>query len=124
MVSTSGTYQAITYDILHEEGRADQYSKIAGRAYALYLAGAGVANVASGFIAAHASYRHTFFIAVASCLLNVVIILMIKEPTFHKAEAKARVAGIAVVVLLYWLWSSRKAPATDTPEGAPVEVGA
>src|SRR5687768_16418157 len=28
VVATSGTYQALTYDILHEEGRADQYSKI------------------------------------------------------------------------------------------------
>lgn len=91
VVSTSGTYQAITYDILHEEGRSDQYSKIAGRAYALFLAGAGVANVASGFIAAHSSYRDAFFITVASCLLNVILILTVKEPTFHKAEAKTRV---------------------------------
>lgn len=91
VVSTSGTYQAITYDILHEEGRSDQYSKVGGRAYALFLAGAGVANIASGFIAAHASYRDTFFITVVSCLLNVALILTIKEPTFHKTEAKARV---------------------------------
>jgi MFS family permease len=91
VVSTSGTYQAITYDILHEEGRSDQYSKIGGRAYALFLTGAGVANVASGFIAAHFSYRDTFFITVASCLLNVVLILTIKEPTFHKVEAKMRI---------------------------------
>lgn len=89
VVATSGTYQAVTYDILHEEGRPDQYSKIGGRAYALFLAGAGVANVASGFIAAHSTYRVTFFITVASCLLNVLLILTIKEPAFHKAEAKA-----------------------------------
>ncbi len=104
VVSTSGTYQAITYDILHEEGRADQYSKIAGRAYALFLAGAGVANVASGFIAAHSSYRATFFITVASCLLNVFVILTITEPTFHKAGIQARVLpqlGAATKVLAH-----------------------
>ena len=91
VVSTSGTYQAITYDILYEEKRTDQYSKIMGRAYALFLAGAGVANVASGFIAAHTSYRMTFFITVASCLLNILLLLTLKEPTFHKAEAKTQV---------------------------------
>lgn len=91
VVATSGTYQAITYDILHEEGRANQYSKIMGRAYALFLAGAGVANVASGFIAQHTSFRMAFFVTILSCLVNAVLILSIKEPTFHKQEAKARV---------------------------------
>lgn len=91
VVATSGTYQAITYDILHEEGRAAHYSKIGGRAYALFLTGAGVANIASGFVAQHVSFRATFFITVASCALNVLLLLTLAEPTFHKAEAKARV---------------------------------
>jgi MFS family permease len=91
IVSTSGTYNAMTYDILHEENRADQYSKIAGRAYALFLAGAGVANIASGFIANHFSYRTTYFITIISCLLNVLVLLSLREPVFHKAEKKERV---------------------------------
>lgn len=90
-VATSGTYQALTYDILHEERRADQYSKISGRAYALFLVGAGVANIASGFIAQATSMRTAFFITVASCVVNIAVISTIKEPTFHKTEAKARV---------------------------------
>lgn len=91
VVATSGTYQALTYDILHEEGRQNQYSKISGRAYALFLVGAGVANIASGFIAQATSMRVAFFITVVSCLLNIALISTIKEPTFHKTEAKARV---------------------------------
>lgn len=93
IVSTSGTYNAITYDILHEENRADQYSKIAGRAYALFLAGAGVANIASGFIANHFNYRTTYYITIISCLLNVLVLLSLREPVFHKAEKKERVLG-------------------------------
>ncbi|HSH56191.1 MAG TPA: MFS transporter [Candidatus Limnocylindrales bacterium] len=50
VVSTSGTYQAIIYDSLYEHGLAEQYSKIMGRAYALFLVGAGVANIVSGFL--------------------------------------------------------------------------
>ena len=93
IVSTSGTYSAITYDILHEENRTDQYSKIAGRAYALFLAGAGIANIASGFIANHFGYRTTYFITIISCLLNVVVLLSLREPVFYKAEKKERVLG-------------------------------
>lgn len=91
VVATSGTYQAITYDILYEEGRANQYSKIGGRAHGLFLAGAGVANIGSGFIAHQFSYRITFFVTVASCLVNVVLLASLKEPTFHKTETKPHV---------------------------------
>lgn len=91
VVSTSGTFQAIMYDSLHEQGRAKQYSKINGRAYALFLAGAGVANVAGGFIANSLSYSTTFYITVISCVINALLILSLKEPVFHKDEQKERV---------------------------------
>lgn len=91
IVSTSGTYNALTYDMLHEDGKADQYSKISGKAYALFLAGAGVANVASGFIAQQYGYRATYFITVVSCLINILVLVTIREPRFHKADKKERV---------------------------------
>ena len=102
VVSTSGTYQAIIYDSLHEKGLADQYSKINGRAYALFLAGAGVANVLSGFLAHSFSYSTVFFLSVVPCILNVLVIASIKEPTFHKAEQKekmlAQLKGVAKAI--------------------------
>lgn len=91
VVSTSGTYQAIMYDSLHVEGRSKQYSKINGRAYALFLAGAGVANVASGFISNWFSFSTTFYITVISCALNALLILSLHEPAFHRSEKKERV---------------------------------
>lgn len=91
IISTSGTYQAIIYDSLREESREKQYSKINGRAYALFLVGAGVANIASGFIAHHFGYRANYFITIVSCVLNLMVILSIKEPMFHKPEQKEKV---------------------------------
>jgi MFS family permease len=91
VVATSGTYQAIMYDSLREDGHADLYSKINGRAYALFLVGAGVANIASGFWAHHFGYRSTYFISIISCLMNVVVILSIREPAYHKPEQKEKV---------------------------------
>lgn len=90
VVSTSGTYQAITYDSLHEMGKSNQYSKIMGRAYALFLVGAGVANVSSGFIAGQFGYRVPFFITVLSCAVNVVVIASLREPAFHRPENKEK----------------------------------
>jgi MFS family permease len=91
IVATSGTYQAIIYDSLREEDQAKRYSKVMGRAYALFLIGAGVANIASGSIARYYGYRTTFFVTIASCVLNIVVILSIKEPAFHKPEHKENV---------------------------------
>jgi predicted MFS family arabinose efflux permease len=90
VVSTSGTYQAIMYDSLHEVGRAKQYSKIMGRAYALFLAGSGVANVLSGFISHTFSYQTVFFLSVIPCVLNILVIASLREPKFHKAEQKEK----------------------------------
>ncbi len=87
---TSGTYQAITYDSLHEQAKASEYSKVNGRAYALFLAGAGVANIMSGFIAAHFGFRAPFYISVIPCLINILIILSLREPVFHKPELKQK----------------------------------
>jgi MFS family permease len=91
LVSTSGTYNAMLYDVLQEEGRADQYSKVTGRVYALFLVGAGIANIASGFIAHRYGFRSTFFITVISCLLNIAVIASINEPKLHKLENKQKV---------------------------------
>lgn len=88
IVATSGTYQAIIYDSLREDDQAKHYSKIMGRAFALFLVGTGVADMTSGFIAHHFGYRATFFITTASCVLNILVILTIKEPSFHRPEQK------------------------------------
>ncbi len=90
VVSTSGTYGAMIYDTLHEVGKSEDYSRINGRAFGLFLAGAGVANVASGFIAHRFSYSTDYYITIVSCLLNIVVMLTLYEPTFHKSLKKER----------------------------------
>ncbi len=91
VVATSGTYQAIMYDSLHELGKHDQYSKLAGRSYALFLAGAGVANVLSGFIASSHGLRLPFMISVVPCIINIVVLASLTEPAKHKTENKERI---------------------------------
>lgn len=91
LVATSGTYQALVYDTLHEQNLASQYSKVMGRAFAIFLVGAGVANLASGFLAGAFDYRFVMFASIIPCFLNMVVIASIKEPSFHKAGQKERI---------------------------------
>ncbi|MGF7228381.1 MAG: MFS transporter [Candidatus Saccharibacteria bacterium] len=90
IVSAGGTYQAIMYDTLHEDGKAAQYSRINGRAYALFLLAAGIGDLAGGFVVHHYGYRMAFYATIGSCLLNVLVILSMHEPRFHKALDKDR----------------------------------
>jgi MFS family permease len=103
MVTTGGTYQALIYDCLHEEGQSKHYSKIVGRAFALFLAGAGLANLASGFLAHRFGFRFDYFVTIVPCVLNAGILLTIREPQFHKAERKERlITGFAASVRQLW----------------------
>lgn len=87
LVCTSGTYHALVYDVAHESGQSHLYSKIMGRAYALFLCGAGVANLSSGFIAsASGDLRLPFFLTVIPCAINIILIMTVKEPTFHRSQ--------------------------------------
>lgn len=91
-VATSGTYQALTYDTLHEENRTKEYSKIFGQAFALFFFGAAITSAVGGFIAANFSYTTTFIITLLPCALNIALLASIKEPTFHKKEQQERAA--------------------------------
>jgi MFS family permease len=91
LVCTSGTYQALMYDVLHESEQSKLYSKINGQAYTLFLVGAGVADLASGFIAHRFGYSAPFFLSIVPCVINVFVILSIVEPTFHKSDHKERI---------------------------------
>lgn len=84
VVATSGTYQAITYDTLKEEGRASIYSKVIGIAYALFLIGAGVGDIAGGFLAGAYDYRLPFLLSAVTCTLNGLVLISLREPKFHK----------------------------------------
>jgi MFS family permease len=85
VVCSSGSYQALMYDCLHVIHKSDQYSKYQGRAWGLYVAGAGVANIFSGYLF-DSSKSIIFDLSIATAALNIVILGLIAEPTFHKKE--------------------------------------
>jgi MFS family permease len=120
VVATSGTYQAIMYDTLHELGRSQHYSQVAGRSYALFLAGAGLGDIIGGFVGQHFGLVTPFLVSVLPCLLNIVVMASLVEPVFHKAEHKERLLKqltgvvkqiaaepllrvLAIVLSLFWV---------------------
>ena len=98
VVTTSGTYQAMTYDSLHENGKSALYSKVNGRMYALFLSGAGIGNIVGGLLASNYSYRLPFYMSIATSLINLVIILRLYEPTFHKNTQERQSVGQLIKV--------------------------
>lgn len=91
IVTSNGTYQAIIFDSLREEGRAEEYSKINGRIYAFFLLGAGLGDALSGFIAHKYGYRASFLGTIIPCLLNAGVILTLHEPALHKPINKEKI---------------------------------
>lgn len=90
-VLVEGSYQAFVYDTLREEQRTKEYSRVIGWAYGLFLVGAGVANVASGFIAEAWSFEATYYLSLIPCALNIILLLTMREPQYHQLERKERV---------------------------------
>lgn len=91
LVFTSGTYQAVIYDSLKEDKKSEDFSRVFGRAHALFLVSAGVANILSGFLVSAFNFRFTFYITIVSCVINVVALLSLHEPKTHKPENKERI---------------------------------
>ncbi len=84
VVSTSGVYQAITYDLLRDLKRERDYSRVAGLSYGLYLIGAAVGNAVGGVLGAKYGLRFPFYISIISGVLNFIVLATLKEPKYHK----------------------------------------
>lgn len=84
LVGTSGTYQALMYDSLADEGKEQHYDRYQGMSYALFLAGVSLSSLFGGYIAAWFGYRWTFYLSVLPALITLIILLRIKEPKKHK----------------------------------------
>ena len=96
-VSVSGTYQAITYDLLRGLRRSEEYSKIFGREFALFLVGAAVGNIASGFVVDHFSFQAAYFVTAISCVLNLILLATVREPSYHKTDDDVKFFAHAAV---------------------------
>lgn len=83
-VFTQGTYQAMTYDSLHELGRQDEYVKQQGRSYGMFLVGVSISSVFGGYLGQHLGYRSTYFLTLVPCLFNLAVLWSLREPVFHK----------------------------------------
>jgi MFS family permease len=83
---TNGTFQAITYDSLREVGKEKLYAKYQGGSYAVFMASIAIASPVGGYMAAHFGYRSTYYWSALICVVNIVVLLSMHEPVFHKSE--------------------------------------
>jgi MFS family permease len=88
--ASNGTYQAIMYDTLHELGRSSDYPKVMGQMYFWFCGAAGIADAISGYAAVAWGYRADYWLTAAVGAINLGVVLWLREPRFHKPEAKER----------------------------------
>jgi MFS family permease len=84
----NGAAQALLYDHLQLNSLSNTYAKQQGTVYAMFLIGAGIANLASGFIAHHFGLRMPYFLSLIPSILSFIILLPIFEPPLTKAATK------------------------------------
>ncbi len=85
----NGASQALLYDHLAETGQTKQYARQQGRIYALFLVGAAIANLASGFIAHHYNLRAPYLVSLVPAVIALVTLIGIHESPIEKKAANA-----------------------------------
>ena len=90
-VFTQGTFQAMTYDTLHELGRESEYVKHQGRSYGMFLVGISVSSVLGGYIGQAFGYRATYFLTLLPCLVTLMLLWSLREPKFHKDTSDTKI---------------------------------
>ncbi len=87
---TNGTYQALTYDSLQEEGKTASYAKHQGTSYGLFMLGIAVASPLGGYVADRFGYPLTYYLSAVLCIANLLVVLSMHEPAFHKLSADSK----------------------------------
>jgi MFS family permease len=82
----NGTAEAFLYDWLAVQSKEKLYAKYQGRNYALYLLGAGVANIFSGVITQLSDVRVTYLLSILPVCIAWVILAGLEEPPRSRRE--------------------------------------
>jgi MFS family permease len=75
----NGAAQALLYDHLAQNNITESYGKHQGSIYAMFLIGAGLANLASGIVANAFSLRAPYFLSLIPAVLAFFVLLPIVE---------------------------------------------
>lgn len=84
----NGAAQALLYDHLQMQNMAASYGKQQGTVYAMFLLGAGIANLVSGFIAHGLGLRAPYYLSILPAIVSLCAIWPISEPPLGKMAAK------------------------------------
>lgn len=86
----SGADMALLYDTLRETRDEDSFERLAGRGIACTWAGAGIATLAGGPVAALLDIRATIFIGAGTCAVTAAIAFLLYEPPHTRGQVRER----------------------------------
>lgn len=91
---TSGTFEALLYDLLNKYGKKDEYTKILGRTRGLAYAGNLLAAGAGAYAIQH-GYTFVLLISIVSLLISAVSIILL--PKIEKKQSTEEVKYFQVL---------------------------
>lgn len=95
----NGASQALLYDWLASRNKTKLYAKYQGSIYALFLIGAGLANILSGYIVKFWGLRSPYFLSVIpGGILAFIIIYGIHEPAIKKPASAGWYSHLGEVI--------------------------
>lgn len=94
----NGAAQAYLYDWLASGGNTKSYAKQQGSMYAWWLAGAGAANLCSGFIAHFWGLRSAYFLSIVPGLIALMVLQRLAEPPREQKQASAWYSHVTEVI--------------------------
>lgn len=98
---SSGAPRALIYDSLVDVKLESLYPKLSGFISSLFLTGAAIANIFSGFIADSSGLEFAYFVSVVPAIISLIAVSQVYEPAHHKTNEesifeKISIAGKAI----------------------------
>jgi MFS family permease len=85
----NGSYQAILYDTLKEEGREKDYARYSGASVAAFWTAVFMSSVIGAWIGSHFNLRLAYFVTLIPNAFNIFLALSLHEPKRQKHDPSA-----------------------------------
>jgi len=82
----NGSYQAILYDTLKEEGREKDYARYTGASVAAFWTAVFLSSVIGAWIGSHFNLRLAYFVTIIPNVINIFLALTLHEPERKKHD--------------------------------------
>jgi len=105
-VSYEGTFEAILFDSLKEEGREKEFQKIDAWSRLFFMLGIMISSIASGFLANWLGLRDVYFVSIIPLICGLLALAIMHEPKVHHDDEAEEMVKKGYFAHLFGAFSS------------------